>query len=400
MKKFISVLVLVCIMASMFTLSAFAESNYVVNGVGYATWSEAKTAAKSITSGNIEIVFYDDISFDAAGGTDGDFTMNGGGVSFFETNGSVTLRGAGSPKPSLILTGYMPWGVYQPGGLYLENFVLVDNSTSDGGWAQMALDLRGPATLTSVDFSADDFAQVESGSVVFNSCNFTNTDSYYGAYVSGGTATFNGCTFTGGRGIKGTTESGGDFTIVTDGCTFNVTNKAAVEINVDTATPGVPTVKMGNNTYNGNGKVLNYEDETGSTEMKLTVGADAVKISETALDIKSNETKQLTVNHVITHEKNDKVTPAPVLWSSSDPSVATVDANGLVTGLKRGIATITATIEGTSITVSAEVTVDGGPVANPYGVPSTADNSNMPLWAVLFIGFAAVALLTGKKRRA
>ena len=40
------------------------------------------------------------------------------------------------------------------------------------------------------------------------------------------------------------------------------------------------------------------------------------------------------------------------------------------------------------------------PVPNRYNVPSTADNSNMPLWAVLFIGFAAVALLTGKKRRA
>ena len=39
-------------------------------------------------------------------------------------------------------------------------------------------------------------------------------------------------------------------------------------------------------------------------------------------------------------------------------------------------------------------------VANPYGVPSTADNSNMPLWTILFVGFAAVALLTGKKRRA
>lgn len=48
------------------------------------------------------------------------------------------------------------------------------------------------------------------------------------------------------------------------------------------------------------------------------------------------------------------------------------------------------------------VTVDAPPPppANPYGVPSTADNSNMPLWSVLFIAFAAVALLTGKKRRA
>ena len=40
------------------------------------------------------------------------------------------------------------------------------------------------------------------------------------------------------------------------------------------------------------------------------------------------------------------------------------------------------------------------PVANPYNVPSTADNSNMPLWSVLFIAFAAIAIISGKKRRA
>ena len=33
-------------------------------------------------------------------------------------------------------------------------------------------------------------------------------------------------------------------------------------------------------------------------------------------------------------------------------------------------------------------------------VPMTADNSNMPLWGILFIGFAAVAVLTAKKKKA
>ena len=36
----------------------------------------------------------------------------------------------------------------------------------------------------------------------------------------------------------------------------------------------------------------------------------------------------------------------------------------------------------------------------PPPVPATADNSNMPLWGTLFLAFAAVAVLTGKKRRA
>lgn len=38
--------------------------------------------------------------------------------------------------------------------------------------------------------------------------------------------------------------------------------------------------------------------------------------------------------------------------------------------------------------------------SNPYSVPSTADNSNVALWSLLFVAFAAVAVLTAKKRKA
>lgn len=47
--------------------------------------------------------------------------------------------------------------------------------------------------------------------------------------------------------------------------------------------------------------------------------------------------------------------PENVVWSSSDPSIATVSASGLVTGVKDGTATITATVDGAS--VSCKVTV-------------------------------------------
>lgn len=47
--------------------------------------------------------------------------------------------------------------------------------------------------------------------------------------------------------------------------------------------------------------------------------------------------------------------PENVIWSSSDPSIATVSASGLVTGVKDGTATITATVDGAS--VSCDVTV-------------------------------------------
>ena len=62
------------------------------------------------------------------------------------------------------------------------------------------------------------------------------------------------------------------------------------------------------------------------------------------------------------------------------------------------------------IYVNGEAKVVGEPVVvtppptptppPPPPVPMTADNSNMPLWGVLFIGFAAVAVLTAKKKKA
>ena len=49
------------------------------------------------------------------------------------------------------------------------------------------------------------------------------------------------------------------------------------------------------------------------------------------------------------------IAPEDLTWSSSDPSIATVSASGLVTGVKDGTATITATVDGAS--VSCDVTV-------------------------------------------
>ena len=53
--------------------------------------------------------------------------------------------------------------------------------------------------------------------------------------------------------------------------------------------------------------------------------------------------------------------------------------------------------DGSVCTVCGEKVTVTGAGAN---VPATADNSNMPLWSLLFIGFAAVAVLTAKKKKA
>ena len=81
-----------------------------------------------------------------------------------------------------------------------------------------------------------------------------------------------------------------------------------------------------------------------------------VKVKPNKADIYVGETVKLSAS-VYMFNSNNRVT-----WSSSDASIATVDANGIVTALKEGTVTITATTQekrddGTRATSSATITV-------------------------------------------
>ena len=98
------------------------------------------------------------------------------------------------------------------------------------------------------------------------------------------------------------------------------------------------------------------DDKTYSGSATLTVTdasptVSSISLDPTAATIQIGKTQQLTAT----------VTPtgtSAVSWSSSNEAVATVDQNGLVTGLKAGTATITATAaEDDSIKTTATITV-------------------------------------------
>ncbi len=93
-----------------------------------------------------------------------------------------------------------------------------------------------------------------------------------------------------------------------------------------------------------------------SAACEVTVTAPEVPVTGVALDkneVSVDENKTVTLNATISP---DNSTIRTVNWSSSDEDVATVDENGVITGVKAGTATITASAGGESAT--CEVTVN------------------------------------------
>ena len=96
---------------------------------------------------------------------------------------------------------------------------------------------------------------------------------------------------------------------------------------------------------------------------------ETVTLNSSTLNLSPEETAQLIAT----------VVPADVYevtWTSSDPSVATVDANGLVTAVAPGTATITATADGVSATCTVTVTRPYTPPANPNYRIDITDTAN------------------------
>ena len=89
------------------------------------------------------------------------------------------------------------------------------------------------------------------------------------------------------------------------------------------------------------------------TVKPAVVPATSVTLNETSAEVTVGETLQLTATVLPENASNPTVT-----WSSSDDAIATVDANGLVTAVAAGTATITAsTNDGSNLSASCEVIV-------------------------------------------
>ena len=88
-------------------------------------------------------------------------------------------------------------------------------------------------------------------------------------------------------------------------------------------------------------------------EMVPNILATSIELNQTAAEVIMGETMQLIAT-VLPDSTTNKV----VTWSSSNPTIASVNENGLVTALAVGSATITAiTTDGSNLSASCDVTV-------------------------------------------
>lgn len=124
---------------------------------------------------------------------------------------------------------------------------------------------------------------------------------------------------------------------------------------------------------------------TASCTITITAqGVETLSISPAALTLNKGETGKLTAQ-----TGPESAVDKTVLWESDHPEIANVDADGNVTALSGGKATITAKA-GTAV-ATAEVTVKGAPAINPGAdSPKTGIIQNSMLSAALCAGMLAL----------
>ena len=91
---------------------------------------------------------------------------------------------------------------------------------------------------------------------------------------------------------------------------------------------------------------------TGDVPIQVTLGSYIVTVSQPPNSLGVGETMQLTA---VVKDWNGNPVTATVAWATSDPSIASVDATGIVAGIGAGNATIAATYRGATGTVSVTV---------------------------------------------
>ena len=124
-----------------------------------------------------------------------------------------------------------------------------------------------------------------------------------------------------------------------------------------------------------------------STSENEETAATGAKLNKATANITAGDELTLTVT-VLPAEAADK----KVIWSSSDTSIATVDQNGKVVGIKAGNITITATTEDGKFVATCNVTVTAAAQNSEVVEPAPGNGDAFPIWWVIAGLLSAVAV--------
>lgn len=134
----------------------------------------------------------------------------------------------------------------------------------------------------------------------------------------------------------------------------------------------------------------------GQVPITVTVGNVSVVVAPTTLSLAVGETAPLTATIL---DADNKAVAGIVEWATSNPAFVSVGADGQVTGLAAGSATVAATYEG--VVGFAQVTVTAtGPTGGTLVISEVMANPNASLdpdgeWVEIYNGTGAPVALTG-----
>jgi uncharacterized protein YjdB len=118
------------------------------------------------------------------------------------------------------------------------------------------------------------------------------------------------------------------------------------------------------------GSTVTVDDWEGGSLSTAPAPVATVTVSPASASVTAGATQQLTAT--TRDASNNVLTGRTVTWTSGNTAAATIDANGLVTAVAAGSATITATSEGQAGTSAITVTPTPAPVATVTVSPSSA----------------------------
>ena len=123
--------------------------------------------------------------------------------------------------------------------------------------------------------------------------------------------------------------------------------------------------------------------------VEVTAEVESVTLSEKNIDVPEGGTAQLTAT-----VNPDDATDKTLTWSSSNTSIATVDGNGLVTGVKGGKTVVTVKAGKKSASCSVTVTVPVESISLDKTSASVDEGSTLRLFATVYPSYASDKTVT------